>query len=96
MSLMYPFKRWISYIEANYDLCTDEKLNEKFKPNLELMKSLSEIPKNWTIENDEDLADLLKDIVNTDIPGNIRNLIKSISVSSQRVIKAPNSTFSLI
>jgi hypothetical protein len=50
------------------------------------MKSISDVAKNWTIEFDEDLADLLKDVVNTDMPGSIRNLIKSISVSTQRVI----------
>ncbi len=60
------------------------KLNENFKPNFELMSSLSEKPKDWILENDEELADLLKDIVNTDIPGSIRNLIKSINVSTQR------------
>ena len=49
------------------------------------MEAVSERPRNWTIECDEDLVDLLKDIVNTDIPGSIRNLIKSISVSTQRV-----------
>lgn len=49
------------------------------------MKSISELPKNWSIEFDEDLIELLKDIVNTDTPGCIRNLIKSISVSTQRV-----------
>ena len=49
------------------------------------MTSICETPKNWSIECDEELADLLKDIVNTDMPGSIRNLIKSISVSTQRV-----------
>ena len=50
------------------------------------MSSISETPKNWTIEYDEELAELLKDIVNTDMPGSIRNLIKSVSVSTQRVV----------
>ena len=63
----------------------DEDLNEKFKPNFELMRSICEVPKNWSIELDEELAELLKDIVNTDMPGSIRNLIKSVSVSTQRV-----------
>ena len=49
------------------------------------MESIREVPKNWTIECDEDLAELMKDVVNTDMPGSIRNLIKSISVSTQRV-----------
>ena len=38
------------------------------------MRSLSETPKDWTLENDEELADLLKDIVNTDIPGLFGNI----------------------
>lgn len=50
------------------------------------MKQINEIPKNWTTDLDEELAEMLKDIVNTDLPGSIRNLIKSISVSTQRVI----------
>ena len=49
------------------------------------MKSICETPKNWTIEHDEELAELLKDIVNTDMPGSIRNLVRSVSVSTQRV-----------
>lgn len=66
-------------------IADQDEINERFKPNLELMKSISEVPKNWSIEFDEDLAELLKDVVNTDMPGSIRNLIKSISVSTQRV-----------
>ena len=54
-------------------------------PNLELMNSISELKKNWNADLDEDLIDLLKDHVSTDQPGSIRNLIKSISVSTQRV-----------
>lgn len=50
------------------------------------MKQISEVPKNWSIDLDEELADMLKDYVNTDLPGIIRNFIKSISVSTQRVI----------
>lgn len=73
-------------MEVSYNLIKNQaELNEKFKPNLELMKSLSEVPKNWTNEFDEDLAELMKEYVNTDMPGSIRNLIKSISVSTQRV-----------
>ncbi len=49
------------------------------------MQSIRDLNKNWTIECDEELADLLKDIINTDMPGSIRNLIKSINVTSQRV-----------
>jgi hypothetical protein len=75
----------LSYVESSYNLVVDEDLNERFKPNLELMKSICETPKNWTIEHDEELAELLKDIVNTDMPGSIRNLVRSISVSTQRV-----------
>ena len=78
--------RWLTYIEYNYNLVVDEDLNERFKPNFELMNSICEVPKNWSIELDEELAELLKDIVNTDMPGSIRNLIKSVSVSTQRVI----------
>lgn len=63
----------------------DQELNEKFKPNLELMKSLSDAPKNWSSELDEDLAELIKEFVDTDMPGSIRNLIKNISLSSQQV-----------
>lgn len=63
----------------------DQELNEKFKPNLELMKSLSDTPKNWSSELDEDLAELIKEFVDTDMPGSIRNLIKNISLSSQQV-----------
>ncbi len=64
----------------------DESQNERFKPNLALMASICETPKNWSKDEDEELAELLKDIVNTDMPGSIRNLIKSVSVSTQRVI----------
>lgn len=81
-------KRWLSYVEHKYNLVVDEDLNDRFKPNLELMASICETPKNWSIECDEELAELLKDIVNTDMPGSIRNLIKSISVSTQRVTKS--------
>lgn len=70
-------------MEASYNLIPEDNLNERFKPNLELMQSISKVPKNWTIENDEELAELLKDIINTDTPGSIRNLIKNISVPSQ-------------
>ena len=80
---------WISYIEAKYNLVPDENIDEKFKPNLELMQSISNIEHsptdNWSIECDEELVELLKDVVNTDMPGSIRNLIKTISVSTQRV-----------
>lgn len=55
------------------------------------MRSISQIENtpsaNWTIDCDEELAELLKDIVNTDQPGSIRNIIKTISVSTQRVTK---------
>lgn len=74
-------------MESRYNLNTEDDLNDKFKANLELMKSNSRVPKNWTFENDEELAELLKDFVNTDMPGSIRNLIKSLNVSTQRVIK---------
>ena len=73
-------------------IADQDEINERFKPNLELMKSISEVPKNWSIEFDEDLAELLKDVVNTDMPGSIRNLIKSISVSTQRVSSFFNLT----
>jgi len=59
------------------------------------MLSLSEKPKDWTLENDEELADLLKEIVNTDIPGSIRNLIKSINVSTQRTYEDTDYLVSL-
>ena len=60
----------MNYFEASYNLIAENNLYEKSKPNLELMQSISKVPKNWTIENDEELAYLLKDIINTDIPGN--------------------------
>ncbi len=74
------------YIEACYNLLADQQeIEERFKPNIELMRSISEVPKNWSFDFDEDLCELLKDVVNTDVPGSIRNLIKSISVSTQLV-----------
>lgn len=74
-------------MEASYNLIKNEaELNERFKPNLELMKSLSDVPKNWSSELDEDLAELIKEFVDTDMPGSIRNLIKNISLSSQQVL----------
>lgn len=33
------------------------------------MHAISETPKSWTIEYDEELSELLKDIINTDHPG---------------------------
>lgn len=62
-------KEWVHFIDANYSLVPEENLIEKFKPNIELMRSISVTPKEWSMDNDEELADLLKDIVNTDIPG---------------------------
>jgi hypothetical protein len=82
---MFLLNSWISYVESSYDLSSDEKLDSRFESNLKLMHEIAEAPKNWSIECDEELADLLKDVVNTDAPGSIRNLIKSISVSTQRV-----------
>ncbi len=68
----------------------EDNIDDKFKPNIELMQSISMVEHlpatNWTIDCDENLAELLKDLVNTDQPGSIRNLIKTISVSTQRVI----------
>jgi hypothetical protein len=47
------------------------------------METISQTPKHWTIENDEELVDMLKDQVNTDLPGSIQNLIRSISVTTE-------------
>ena len=63
----------------------DDAVLDRFSPNRSLMKAISEARKNWSIDLDEELAELLKDVVNTDHPGSIRNLIKSINVSTQRV-----------
>ncbi len=49
------------------------------------MDKNSKIPSNWTHENDEDLANLIKDHVIIDTSGCIRNLIKNVTFSSQRV-----------
>ena len=69
----------------------EDNIDEKFKPNIELMHSISNVEHlpslNWSIDCDEELAELLKDLVNTDMPGSIRNLIKTISVTTQRVMK---------
>lgn len=68
------------------DLMSDATvINRVFKPNLALMKSISQVPKDWSLCKDEDLALMLKDFINTDLPGSIRNLIRSITVSTQRV-----------
>ena len=76
-------------MESKYSLIPEENVDEKFKPNLELMQSISKPENrpstNWTVDCDEELAELLRDQVNTDQPGSIRNLIKTISVSTQRV-----------
>ncbi|CAF0837663.1 unnamed protein product [Brachionus calyciflorus] len=89
-------KEWIFYVENSYNLIQNEHeivSGNKYKANLELMKQISEVPKNWSIDLDEELADMLKDYVNTDLPGSIRNFIKSISVSTQRT---PSDTDYLI
>lgn len=49
------------------------------------MKSIRKVPKNWSPEFDEDIVELIKEFVDTDMPGSIRNLIKNISLSSQQV-----------
>lgn len=49
------------------------------------MKQVSEVPKNWSIDLDEELVEMIKDNVNTDVSGSIRNYIKSITLSTQRV-----------
>lgn len=50
------------------------------------MKQVTELPRNWSIDLDEELVEMIKDFVNTDVSGSIRNFIKSITLSSQRVI----------
>lgn len=49
------------------------------------MKQVAELPKNWSIDLDEELVEMIKDSINTDPSGSIRNFIKSITLSSQRV-----------
>lgn len=49
------------------------------------MNSLRQVPKNWSPELDDDIAEFIKEFVDTDMPGSIRNLIKNISLSSQQV-----------
>ncbi len=61
--------RWIHYAEASYSLTIKNEIEKRFKPNLALMRDISETPMNWDIENDEELSELLKDLINTDHPG---------------------------
>ncbi len=76
----------MAYVDASYSLVADQSaVSERFKPNIEVMKQICECPANWSIEFDEDLAELIKDHANTDISGSITNLIKNIAVSTQRV-----------
>ena len=92
-------REWLAFVEASYNLvkendeggggnddAADLVADDRFRPNMALMRSLSQnLPNGWSLEHDEDLADLLKDVVNTDVPGSVRNLVKSISLSTQRV-----------
>lgn len=50
------------------------------------MKQVSDLPKNWSIDLDEELVEMIKDNVSTDVSGSIRNYIKSVTLSTQRVI----------
>ncbi len=51
------------------------------------MDKTSKVPEEWTLENDEELADFLKDHLNIDLPGSVKNIVKMISLSTQRVYK---------
>lgn len=80
-------KEWLFYVDACYNMTSESPIvNDKFKPNMDLMKQMSEPPGNWSHEFDEDLAEMIKDHANTDTSGCIRNLIKNIAVSTQHVI----------
>jgi hypothetical protein len=75
-------------VDAAYHLTAGQHDEQhRFKPNLELMRQVCECPANWSLEFDEDLADLIKDYANTDTSGSIKNLIKNIAVSTQRVLE---------
>ena len=74
------------YVEKSYSLIKDESLiDKKFSPNHELMDQLCKVPEEWKLENDEELADYIKDHLNVDLPGSIKNIVKMISLSTQRV-----------
>ena len=74
------------YVENSYSLTKDEALiGKNFQPNHELMNQISKVPDDWKLENDEELADFLKDHLNIDLPGCVKNTVKMISLSSQRV-----------
>ena len=49
------------------------------------MDQLCKVPEEWKLENDEELADYIKDHLNVDLPGSIKNIVKMISLSTQRV-----------
>ena len=81
-------------MDACYNLISDiNSANEKFKPNLELMKQLCQVPPNWSIEFDEDLSELIKEHANTDSSGSIKNLVKNVTVSTQRVRKCQTKIY---
>jgi hypothetical protein len=66
----------------------DEYFSDKnCLPNNELMDELAKVPDDWKLENDEELADFLKDHLNIDLPGCVKNIVKMISLSTQRVSK---------
>lgn len=84
---LFLFVSWLKYVEEMNDLMSNPTvINRVFKANLALMNSISQVPKDWSLCKDEDLASMLKDFINTDLPGSIRNLIRSITVSTQRVL----------
>ena len=74
------------YVENSYSSKKDDSLNDKnLLPNHELMDELRRVPDDWKLENDEELADFLKDHLNIDLPGCVKNIVKMISLSTQRV-----------
>lgn len=78
--------RWLLYVENIYSLTKDDESfsDKSCLPNHELMNELAKVPDDWKLENDEELADFLKDHLNIDLPGCVKNIVKMISLSTQR------------
>lgn len=79
--------KWLSFIEESYNLNKNKEMIDKyFQPNYELMNENRKIIDNWSVRNDIELVNLLKNHINIDNTGSIKHLVKNILVSSQRVI----------
>ena len=84
--LLSDLLRWLSYVENSYSLnANEELLNSYYMPNHKLIEELRKVPSDWTLENDCELASFLKNNINIDGPGMLKNIVKMISVSSQKV-----------